>query len=274
MGHRKIFLAGHALVDVAHHHIETSTFQLEIGVEVHEWIVSDLYLPLVIECVGGGLESGSIILCVVAAVNSEIHMKHFCHTEANKKIGIYGEFRQREHVFIRRGLEGQTVIPVEYTHGEILIQRGADHLHTAAVLHGHRAVIEVNHVLDILHAHIQIGVSVRDVDYTSGTKPANFAEIIFPNKVVGGVVLEQIRHSLIGKQPVSADSHRIAEKFKTGRNLAVDVQFACSLAYYTYLSSGLVAQQFAGLFCQLRAYPQKVFSGFGRYFRGIGVGSQ
>lgn len=80
---REVFVASEpSLVDVRHHYVEACFGELHIGVNVHEWIVAELEVALLVESGCRRLISRGVIACVVVAIYAQLSRRVAMRTVA------------------------------------------------------------------------------------------------------------------------------------------------------------------------------------------------
>ena len=94
MGSGKVGIAAlDFLVEVGPSDEEAGLLHLEIGIQVHDGEVAALLFLLAVESHRGGIVCGGIVLGVVVAVNTHLHMQHARYGECGVQIAVDCEFR-------------------------------------------------------------------------------------------------------------------------------------------------------------------------------------
>ena len=88
------------LVNVGPGDKEACLFHLEVGIQVHDGEVAAFHLLLAVEGHRRGIVDGSVILGVVVAVNTHLHVQHASDGEGSIQVAVDGELGQRQHLLV------------------------------------------------------------------------------------------------------------------------------------------------------------------------------
>ena len=83
------------LVEVGPGDKEAGLLHLEVGIQIHDGKVAALHLLLAMEGHRRGIVDGSVILGVIVAVNTHLHVQHAGNGEGGIQVAVDGEFGQR-----------------------------------------------------------------------------------------------------------------------------------------------------------------------------------
>ena len=200
---------------------------------------------LSVECHCRRLICRSIVLCVIIHIHTQLHIKHLGKLELQIQIGVYGKLRQRQYALVRGFLIYHGVAPIECAETEILLKTCAQHLHASSRLHGQALVIEIYHVLHILHTHIYIGGRVWNVEDSSESEPASLAEIILPHEMIGDKIIHQIRSCSVAEMTITLQPHSISQELYAGSYISVGLQLSGCGTDKANLHSTLIIEQCA-----------------------------
>ena len=137
MGGKEDVASLFGVVHVVGHDVEPRVFEVEVGVNVDDGMAA--HLDAVVGSLYGkysklGTVGRGFVFGEVAHVCAELYAEHFGNTEEQVEIGVGIERWERVNVFVRRGLVGQLVLPVEDAKAEVLSQPEAEQLYVVVGL--------------------------------------------------------------------------------------------------------------------------------------------
>ena len=122
------------------------------------------------------------------------------------------------------------------TNLKTLLQSRGKYLDIAALLLRNRLFVEIDVILDILEAHIQIRTPTRNLYLTADPEFADFAKIIIPYIVIRYILAIIKSRFQILEKSVCSNTHRILQKSEFSLHAAIYIhrtQFRPRKPYFT-----------------------------------------
>ena len=136
--HSEILLVSLSCIDVAHHSEEATALEHEVGIDIHEWIVTNLCLYGVV-CLNSELSETwhilrSIVLGKVGYGCSEMAFQHLGNLEVKIEVAPHVELWQWKGFLLLAILICDAVLPVKDSSLEVLRKLCRNDIHILAIL--------------------------------------------------------------------------------------------------------------------------------------------
>ena len=189
---------------------------LQVGKDVKGGAVAVLFLLLVHEHAGHGIEGGCIPEGVVVGIDAQLHLEHLgiYNVELQVPAKVHGQHGERQYILVGRGLEQGRIVQMHDAQGKVLGNAGGEHAHGRGVLpHDAQGI-----VVDIVGKKGIAGVGTEfPLGYTEAGLQFGggyLAEVVLPLVVVGvemlviefrllerGLKMGPQRHGALGLTP-------------------------------------------------------------------------
>ena len=263
MRHEEGLRVAHARIDMIHHHEDACALQVQVQVGVDNGITAKVHLVILalqVELLRGRHVGGRLIGGEVAHVGTQLQGQYFEEFGQQVHVVVERQVGQRQDGLVARLLPRHLVVQVENTQLKILLQHSRNHLYVPPMLRGQGVLVEVGVVLDVLHAHLQVGAPLLDVQLTLHAGAEFLAHVVVvPREVVGVVMAHVEGGQTVADVPASIEVDRVLAEAEIQVDVALHLELSCRLPGQAHFARRVVVQQRALPLGQFAADVELVF---------------